>query len=198
MRYALGLALVLWGGSAQASLVDNGSFTTDTVSELDWLDISETTGMSWSDAPGNNSGWRHATNDDVEDLFARAFDGYYDTNPEGTSYSSQGAYADQDDDIAAFNDLFGFSFMNPGVNQSSFGSYKDENRRVTLMGSYENFYQNHFNYVIGLEWDGEYSENDSGLYGVFLVRTSVIPIPPAFLLFGSALAGLGWLRRHAP
>ncbi|MGI9292134.1 MAG: VPLPA-CTERM sorting domain-containing protein [Gammaproteobacteria bacterium] len=33
-------------------------------------------------------------------------------------------------------------------------------------------------------------------YGSFLVRTSVVPIPAAAWLFGSALAGLGWLRRR--
>ena len=197
MRYVLVLVLVFWFGAASASLVDNGSFTTDTVSGLDWLDISDTTGMSWEEAPENYSGWRHATNPEVEDLFAQSFDGYYDTNALGSSYSSEGAYADQGEDIILFNDLFGFSFLNPGINQSSFASYKDEDGLVTLMGTYENFYQNHFNYVIGLEFDGEYSETDTGNYGVFLVRTSVIPVPPALLLFGSALASLGWLRRNA-
>jgi hypothetical protein len=36
---------------------------------------------------------------------------------------------------------------------------------------------------------GGYSER-----GVYLVR-SVVPVPPAIWLFGSALAGLGWMRR---
>jgi hypothetical protein len=32
-------------------------------------------------------------------------------------------------------------------------------------------------------------------YGSFLLRTSLIPVPAAVWLFGSALAGLGWMRR---
>ena len=33
--------------------------------------------------------------------------------------------------------------------------------------------------------------------GSFLVRTSVVPIPAAVWLFGSALAGLGWYKRKS-
>jgi hypothetical protein len=33
-------------------------------------------------------------------------------------------------------------------------------------------------------------------YGSFLLRTSVIPVPAAVWLFGSALGGLGWIRRR--
>ena len=31
--------------------------------------------------------------------------------------------------------------------------------------------------------------------GTFLVRSSVVPIPAAVWLFGSALAAMGWVRR---
>jgi len=38
------------------------------------------------------------------------------------------------------------------------------------------------------------SPNDKALF-LNVLDASVVPIPAAFWLFGSALAGLGWMRR---
>ena len=80
--------------NAGAALVDNGSYTTDTDQGLDWLDLSETAGVSYTEALAANSDYRLASNTEVEALFATAFDGYYDTSVNGYSRFRDGAYAD--------------------------------------------------------------------------------------------------------
>ena len=200
MRYALVLALCLWFGAASASLVDNGSYTTDTASGLDWLDLDATDGMSWSEAPVAYDEWRYATNGEIEDIFAQLFDGYYDTDPNGTSYSIRGAYADQRADIQVFTDLFGATYYSPDTGEpvTSVGMYMDENGVITAIGTYVNEGPNvinEFNYVIGLEYTGDFTETETGNFGVFLVRSTVVPIPSALLLFVSALATIRWARR---
>jgi hypothetical protein len=171
----------------QAALVDNGLYTTDTVSGLDWLDLSETAGNSYQYADDPNSGWRHATNAEIESIFAQSFDGYFDTEALNTSISSYG-YADQNADTAVFIDLFGLD------EQRAIGMYKDEDEIVRFMGAQDN---GNYTVVYGLEYSNVYSETSttSSAIGTWLVRSTVVPIPAAVWLFGSALAGLGWLRR---
>ena len=49
-------------------------------------------------------------------------------------------------------------------------------------------------YVYTHIWSG-YEKDVMQDGGVFLVRPTVVPVPAAVCLFGSALAGLGWTRR---
>jgi hypothetical protein len=44
-------------------------------------------------------------------------------------------------------------------------------------------------------FDGDCSISEAGVGTVYMVASSVVPIPAAAWLFGSALVGLGWLRR---
>lgn len=61
-------------GSAQAAIVDKGDYLTDTVSGLDWLDVTITAGMSVNSvksqlvAGGLYEGWRYATGDEFNSL----------------------------------------------------------------------------------------------------------------------------------
>jgi len=64
------IVLLLFSGSSNASkdsFVDHGVYTTDTLSELDWLDVTETGGQSYNQvvkdlgAGGGLEGWRYAT-----------------------------------------------------------------------------------------------------------------------------------------
>jgi hypothetical protein len=53
--------------SAYATIIDNGSFTTDTATGLDWLDITATLNQSYDQVTaqlgsgGSLQGWRYAT-----------------------------------------------------------------------------------------------------------------------------------------
>jgi hypothetical protein len=54
-------------GDAQATIIDHGDYLTDTTSGLDWLDVTKTANMSYSEAlaelgvGGSYEGWRYAT-----------------------------------------------------------------------------------------------------------------------------------------
>jgi hypothetical protein len=64
---AAGLSLSTASYSAAVNFIDNGNYTTDTISGLDWLDIHETTGRSYQyvtsrlSTGGAYEGWRYAT-----------------------------------------------------------------------------------------------------------------------------------------
>jgi len=179
--------------NVNASLIDNGSYTTDDVSGLDWLDLSSTAGQSYSDAPTYNPGWRYATNLEIENLFGILFDGYYDTHPTGASSYLDGGYSDSPEDVINFQLLFGIT----GENERetfNIGMYRDENSVIrmlntsTYMGDY---------IIAGLDASVEFPDSlmDDSVAS-FLVRTSVVPIPPAVWLFSSGLIGLIGLAKR--
>jgi hypothetical protein len=58
---------------AQAALVDNGNYSTDDVTGLDWLHLDQTAGRSWGDVEANLTGgdfdgWRFATGEEFETM----------------------------------------------------------------------------------------------------------------------------------
>jgi hypothetical protein len=71
-----GLAIT---GSAQATIIDHGTYLTDTVSGLDWLDVTATIGKSYAQVSANFSnatsaefGWHYATTTQLEKLVSDA------------------------------------------------------------------------------------------------------------------------------
>ena len=63
---------------ANAEIIDNGRFTSDTVTELDWLVLTETKGLSYSyvssqlASGGQFAGWTFATRQQINELFINA------------------------------------------------------------------------------------------------------------------------------
>jgi hypothetical protein len=190
-------ALAVISCNAGAALVDSGSYTTDTDQGLDWLDLSETAGMSYTEALAANSSYRLATNSEVEAMFATAFDGYYDTSVNGYSVFSDGAYADQWEDAQNFELLFGNSETGGySGNYYSYGMYQDEDETWRMMGVYAD--DDYYNTVYGLEFTNEYGTRASvghSAFGVYLVRAT-IPVPAAAWLFISGLGFLSWFSRR--
>ena len=193
-KLASAATALLLSTSVNAALIDNGSYTTDTVSSLDWIDLSITDTNPYNLAPSLNSGWRHATNNEVANLFGILFDGYYDTEGNGSSYIANGAYADQTTDVSNFISLFGSTYE--ATDQSlilSIGMYLDENNVLRAMGV------NTSSYVFGIDLNSDmspYLDTSHQNVGVFMVRTSVVPVPSAVWLFGSGLIGLAGFGRR--
>ena len=73
--------------------------------------------------------------------------------------------------------------------------YLDENNIWRTMGAAKNSVAD---FVYGLAHNSDYTigassgQDDQGIY---LVRSSIVPIPAALWLFGSGLIGLGWFKR---
>jgi len=197
-KFLAACALVAISFDVAAALVDNGSFTTDSESTLDWLDLTVTNNLSMEDALAANSGWRYATNSEVEGLFAKLFDGFYSTNSYGASISYDGSYADQLTDVSQMHALFGRMehAIYPGL-YLSLGYYIDENDMARVMGSvfgpdgdYTEVYGDDFTQF-------SYNTTDAGPYfGTYLVRSSVVPVPAAIWFFSSGLGLLAWFRRR--
>ncbi len=69
--------VVLLSGAepADASFVDHGTYSTDSNTSLDWLDVTQTAGISYAAMTGGaegwlGNGWRYATGAEVSNLFA--------------------------------------------------------------------------------------------------------------------------------
>ena len=179
-----GLAL---SASANAALIDNGTFTTDDITGLDWLDLSITDSQAYNSAVSLNPGWRHASYTEVQTLFSSSFDGAYDTSNGGGISTLGSGYTDQAADMATFISLFGETDtdMSIGFVADLYGDL-----RWTGVDAYNIHLPSTF---------ATYNDSaDSGhsQAGIFMVRTSVVPVPAAVWLFGSGLIGLvGFARR---
>ena len=187
---------------SHAALVDNGWFTTDTLQELDWLDLSITGGMPVSDALAASPGWRLATNLEVESLFYRLFPNDYVESSDGIVRSTDNPGLPTE--IANYMDLFGvvhrfdriFRGQPNGYSLYTAGKYYDENNILRAMGAYQEVdRQDDLGVVYTVNHGYRYEDRDDLVtQGTYLVRSSIIPVPAAVWLFGSALAGLGWMR----
>ena len=185
---------------SNAAFIDNGTFTTDDVSELDWLDLSITDSRSINAAEGLNPGWTVATNDQVGDMFGRMFPDYPVTLASLYVTDSHVLF----DNAVLFRDLFGFTYeYNRSV--QSFGMYKHENGGIGSIGVEVTVPRGGLVPTSGRIFGPANVLSVSGGYdyaganrGVFLVRDTVpvVPIPAAIWLFGTGLiALLGFARR---
>jgi hypothetical protein len=200
MRLLSATILLFAAGLAKAALVDNGTYTTDTGSGLDWLDLDQTDGLSPIDALAANSGWRYATFTEIDTLYSTAFP----SAPDDIPYDEFGVY-DNDpgtyQNAVDFVSLFGVTDMRGSLLVSS-GIYYDDSGEVLAMSIQPQAPQNNYYYLykhvrdyitIDYTEDPTFSDYRRGSY---LVRTSVVPLPAAVWFFGSALIGLGWFRRE--
>ena len=200
MQKILGVLLLFVFASADAALINNGTYTTDTATGLDWLDLSSTTGLSMEAALAANSQWRYGTNSEVENIFSQLFDGYFNTESGGWSYSNNGAYADQLTDVINFRNLFGITqsiYSFPRQFIFTLGLYEDEAGIIREMGT-QYVTQPIYTVVQGMDFNQVRDATTAVTgRGTFLVRSSAVPVPAAVWLFGSALGLLGWMRRKA-
>ena len=200
MKNIVGAVLCLLALNVNGALIDNGTFTTDDVSGLDWLDFSFTDGQAYDSAETLNPGWRHATNSEMVNLFSVLFDGIYDTSAEiGASRTGQviDPYANQRTDIAVFESLFGITQTTCTNDQcvSIYGVFEDEGGILRISGAW---YSQGNHSVITPENLGDYEvfrEGNSEV-GIYMVRASVVPVPSAVWLFGSGLIGLIGLAKR--
>lgn len=182
---ACALALSLIGGGASAALVDNGNSMIDTATGLQWLDLTETQGISYNAALATTyvtgDGYTHATSAQVETMFLNA--GFLTTN----NVNNPG------NDTAAnlLLDLLGCTQFCGTVNATGRGFADWTSPGWTTRPNYHTS-----GLGAGAAITSLLSSNldlADATAGHFLVRP--IPVPAAVWLFGSALGLLGWIRR---
>jgi hypothetical protein len=163
---------------ANATLIDNGDYSTDTESGLDWLDWTETKNMTQIEALSqfSGAGWRAATRDEASGLMENFFlDGLgFGLTPNLNIPGIAQLKITFAQLLGATNDWG--SDMNTYALVGN-GLYGIDNRNV--MNGFGN------NYPISLTWSG-----------IALARTNAVPEPAIITLFTLGLAGIGFARRR--
>ena len=180
--------------SYQSDFIDNGIFTTDSSTGLDWLDLTETSGRSWedvhydvhdySDREINNvfsvsDGWRLATPTEFNRLAINwAGDAPYYFHPLNGNHPRETRYDRVDYAPGTFDGLT--ALLNGGLGYTSIG------RCASISSSSSSA----VDYGLSCESD------NSQLLSSFLVRTTAVPEASSMYLLAFGLLGLlGAARR---
>jgi len=175
-----------------SDFIDNGNYTSDTISGLDWYDVSLTQGQSYNDIiPLTNtgsslSGWSFATASEFKSMLANFLDipssGYYSP--------SSGTLLPLITMLGSTSTSNNASAIDGRVINGATTTQLDRALIVTRPNSeFNDLAISHNGIILNID-------NDSAV-GSFLVRQSVapVPVPAAFWLMGSGIIGLVSLSR---
>lgn len=214
------LTLMLFS-PVNAAIIDNGTYTTDTQTGLDWLDVTETFQRSYNDVSsqfgvgGEFEGWRYATMDELLSLIFNASgiiipeeDYNLFTNVEDDQIDPLVAYLgstldlywpSQFGDSGSWDSSHGFE-EGAGLDETT-GMVADINGNGSPM--YVHLHDKDYapnsrdGLIIGTNSSLDMNSVDGLQMGSFLVRESgAAPIsePSILLLFGVAFVGFGLFR----
>ena len=182
-------ALVL-STNVSAALIDNGMITSDDSTGLEWLDLTETVGMSYDQVTaqmatgGSLAGWSYATSSQIASLFDSA-GGSGDYT--GWSEANNGVV----ESVSAF---WGYSRALTKFSKFLFAEVDttrpDANHRYGQISdglNSTNWETGDYMVIMRASWPDAYGESYTSSA---LVRASVVPVPAAVWLFGSGLIGL--------
>ena len=185
----------------------------DTVSGLNWLDLSMTIDSSYNEISARLNtdldGWRLPNSIEVASLFASAYSEDITFNADGSIwvYSSGDASNTQSyNDASNFSSLFG----NYGLNDTTYayGLYKDDEGILRMTGTYLNSEDGAR--IYGMDYNNTYAhlENSGHLqFGVLLVANDMnlpdappelsnVPLPGSFALLTLAMLGFSTRRQY--
>jgi hypothetical protein len=139
--------------------------TLDTETGIEWLDLSQTLGMSYVSVSGNLEtaflGWRFPTNQEVNDMIAHAF-------PSSSNLSSSNWTSASSGDVSEFKNLF----MNNSSIDIAEGFYIEEARGEVELAGVRNSTS-----VAGLNTNWGYNATSAYSYrGVYLVSDGGITL----------------------
>jgi hypothetical protein len=183
------VVLSLLGSGSYAALVDNGASMIDQGTGLEWLDLTQTKGMTVNDALASTfvtvDGYAYATTAQVTTLFANA--GFPLAPPSFNNHLN---------DPAAELLLAGLGCTSIvcGPTGGTGRGWADAENTFNYQPFYSKGGLGSSYAIVSLGQATEDVVNAEA--GVYLVRTSVVPVPPALWLFGSGLLGLVGMARR--
>ena len=190
LSLALVVVVALCATSASAALVDNGATTVDTATNLEWLDLTATLGLSYSDALASSyvtvDGYRAATSLEVAQLFNNAGIGTLDNLAREVDFAGATALLDTLGctlapavcATSANPSATGFAEWTPGTGRRALyrtDSINGGRGAATIQSSFV-------------------TTADAGI-GTFLVRA--VPEPSTAVLLLGGMIGLGLKRRRS-
>lgn len=204
-------------GMASSILVDKGSYTYDPGTKLEWLDVTQTAGLSYDDVAANNgvnfikNGWRYAQQSDLVQFFA---DGDIAVSDQGgylgaASYSADPGYSNFVAKLSNIGNLLGWTVpptADPDAWYASVGWFgtPDINDRIGwMMLNIAPSTTGYSNAGVSIEESYRESFIANATVGSLLIRdanVAVAPLPNSLALFATAfgLIGLiGWRRSES-
>lgn len=171
-------------GWPHPDLVDNDTFTTDTATGLDWLDLTATSDMTMVEAQAANPGWRLPTGSEVSTLFWKLFPGYFNGGPcaSGDSGCWGFSFSSQPNDVTSFFALFG-ELYNDGCDWGvhSLALFRNEADEIRVIGPLDLCTGNGgsgFLYGYDNTWDASryYATTADSSFGTWLVRSAAAAV----------------------
>lgn len=212
------VCIALFANFSNGAIIDNGTYTTDTESGLDWLDVNVTSNLSFNEVTelmkpeGAYDGWRYATVDEFEQLvsnfgvpssgadcsFGLTFcSGQFGTNPLILEVTSiLGPTVDEMVSSGCPEEpcqlYYIQGMLGENVSNALAGNINYAEIYSGASADSEGVFRPWQQITAAMTTDKEYYDES---LGSFLVRTSEVPVPAAAWLFASALLGLVGIQR---
>lgn len=189
LKKSLGLIALVSSLSVSADLVDNGNYTTDTATGLGWLDLTETTDLSYDyissqfGSGGEFEGYRYANESDINTFFANA----------GALGPFNGNSSDNQAGLTTLFDLWGETQSYPTSQNAYFLTADLLDPESVWHGTIQLSDAN--GSYINTHYISQALDYPHFQIGSALIKPTALPVPASAWLFGSALMGLVGINR---